>query len=577
MNRVWLRQNLEGTRGNFAVHFVMNPLQYLCKTLFGAQGYAVMILGLQYMNAARLANGVALYIAGVVLAALCGAVDSIYKAKVECHVRLRQKQKLLRTILYQKGIGQEHSTRLQDILITDVERIVYFFGTQINDFVTPLVVSLICILAVFAKSAVVAAIVLVSMLLTAVINLYFLPRLHAQVRVVREVENALTARYTDTIAGSAVIQVFSYQKYYLQEIGRQIQDVLDAQEKEVKLWFLQGVALNLLSFSSMTIPFLAGAVLTVKGQINFSTLMYMTQLSGNLLSFIHIFTGAVSELQRTRISKERIESVFADQLPARAECTGNHLPKECPQGSIAVCISHLNVTLEGRPVLKDISLEIPVGAHVAFVGESGCGKTTILKVLQNTVPYKGDVCFFGQCAESFTEQERYGLMSFVSQDAGLIDGTIYENIRIGKLDATHRNIEKAVQMAQVDVVVHNMENGLLTQVGENGSALSGGERQRITLARGFLKDASILLLDEVTSALDPATEDKIVDAVEQLRGTKTVIAVAQRLNTVRHMDKIFVLKDGALVGEGTYKELMHGCTEYQRLEQAVAFHSPLFL
>ena len=579
------RENIRKTKGAFAVHLLMNPLQYLCKTLSGAQGYAVMILGLQYMDAALLRKGICIYAIGVLAAALCCAVDIVFKAKVECRIRTWQKRKLLRTVLYQReggrtrGEGQQehtgrtHSAGLQEILITDVENIVDLYGTQISNFVTPIVVSTVCIAAVFAKSVVIASIVLVSMALTAVINLYFLPRLHAQIGEVRKAENGLVTAYTDTVLGSAVLRVFSYQKKYLEEIGHSIQGVLGTQKKEVKIRFQQGLAINLLSFSSMTVPFLAGAILTVQGKMGLSDMMYITQLSGNLLWFINTFTGTVTEMQKTRVSRERIDSVLTQGREMRGADTGagdgaGLLPEEIGIGEgspAAVKLEHLNVALSGRQIIKDVSLEVPKGAFVAFVGESGCGKTTIFKALQAFVPYQGNILLFGRDADELEERTRYGLMSLVSQDVGLTGGTIRDNILIGRQDASDREVKEAAEMALVDKFADGLETGLDTEAGENGGRLSGGERQRVTLARGLIKDAPILLLDEVTSALDPETEQGIVDAVDRLRGQRTILAIAQKLNTIRHADMIFCFKDGEMIGQGTHEELMESCGEYGRL------------
>lgn len=156
-------------------------------------------------------------------------------------------------------------------------------------------------------------------------------------------------------------------------------------------------------------------------------------------------------------------------------------------------------------------------------------------------------------------------MSLVSQDVGLISGTIYENILIGKQTASSREVMEAVQMAQVNRFADRLENGLDTEVGESGNRLSGGEKQRVALARGFLKNAPILMLDEVTSALDPATEESVTAAVDKFRGRCTILIIAQKLNTIQNADKIFCLKDGEIAGQGTHRELMENCGEYRKL------------
>lgn len=588
----WIRENIQGVKGVFGAHLLMNPLQYLCRVLLGAQAQAVLIWGFQYRNAQAVGGGIILFLAGMMAMALCSAVDAVLRARVECGVRLRQRQKLLRSILYRKDRGDNgnpahtakqasggdsphngrpsHSAGLQEILITDVENIVEFFGIQINNLMTPLVVSAVSLAAVAVKSGIIAVIVFLSMVLTAAINLYFLPRLHAQFRQVREAENGLNVRYADTILGSAVIRVFSCQKYYLGEIGRNIQGVLWEQTKEVKIRFMQGLALNLLSFSSGTVPFVAGAVLAVRGKLELSTVVYISQLSGSLLWFINTFSSTAAGMQKTRISRERIEAVLAGGETQEAEDRARTDGGIVADSRCAVRLEHLNVELSGRQILKDISLEIPGGACVAFVGESGCGKTTIFKALQDFVPCQGTIRLFGRDADSLEERTRYGLMSLVSQDVGLINGTIFENIFIGDQTASRRQVEEAAGLALVDRFTGGLEAGLDTEAGENGSMLSGGERQRIALARGFLKAAPILLLDEVTSALDPETERGVVCAVESLRGRHTILVIAQKLNTIRSADRIYCMKDGMIVGQGTHEELMGSCGEYRRLVESAS-------
>lgn len=196
---------------------------------------------------------------------------------------------------------------------------------------------------------------------------------------------------------------------------------------------------------------------------------------------------------------------------------------------------------------------------------AGRYRTTVLKALQDFVPYQGKIFLFDQDVDNMKGRARYRLMSLVSQDVGLIGGTIYENIQIGNQNAGREEVEEAAKMAQVDAFADNLEAGLDTQVGENGCLLSGGERQKVTLARGFLKGAPILLLDEVTSALDPATEEKVVRAVETLRGRYTIVMIAQKLNTVLSADRIFCIRDGEIVGQGTHDELLRDCEKYQKL------------
>ena len=214
----------------------------------------------------------------------------------------------------------------------------------------------------------------------------------------------------------------------------------------------------------------------------------------------------------------------------------------------------------GRPVLDDVSLTAPQGAVTALVGPSGAGKSTILRLTARFWDVDaGSVTIGGVDVREIPTTRIMELTSMVFQDTYLFDTTIRENLRIARPNATDAELEEAARKARLDRVIEALPHGWDTEVGPAGQSLSGGERQRVAIARAFIKDAPILLLDEITSALDGENESAISDVISQLSEGRTVIVVAHRLSTIDSADQVVFLEplaDGAIVAEtGTPKEL----------------------
>lgn len=221
---------------------------------------------------------------------------------------------------------------------------------------------------------------------------------------------------------------------------------------------------------------------------------------------------------------------------------------------------------DGTEVLKGISMEGEKNGMTAIVGESGCGKTTLLWLLAGFFgEYKGSVKLFGQELKEWKLSSLRSRIGFVFQDPFLFPGTVLENIAAGRPEATREEVEEAARRANAHEFILSLENGYETRVGERGSRLSGGQRQRITIARAFLKDAPLLLMDEPTSALDVSAEQQVQQALERLMDGKTVFVVAHRMSTILCADQILVLKDGKILDRGRHQELLERCNWYRRL------------
>lgn len=208
-------------------------------------------------------------------------------------------------------------------------------------------------------------------------------------------------------------------------------------------------------------------------------------------------------------------------------------------------------------VLRNINLKIKAGSTVAFVGNSGGGKTTIVNLLPRFYDVAaGSVAIDGIDVRDYTLQSLRDNVAVVFQDNFLFSGTIRDNILLGKPDATEAEIRKALQMAYLEDFVNNQEDGLDTDIGERGSALSGGQRQRLAIARAMIKNAPVVILDEATSALDNKSEAVVQKAIDNLMQDRTVFIIAHRLSTIQNADMIVVLNNGEIVETGTHDTLI---------------------
>ncbi len=210
-----------------------------------------------------------------------------------------------------------------------------------------------------------------------------------------------------------------------------------------------------------------------------------------------------------------------------------------------------------RPILKDVSFEVPAGRMVAIVGPSGAGKSTISRILFRFYDIAGGtVTIDGQNVADVTQKSLRNAIGVVPQDTVLFNDTILYNIRYGRPDATDEDVYAAAKLAQIDDFIRSLPDGYQSMVGERGLKLSGGEKQRVAIARTILKAPPILMLDEATSALDSHTEKEIQDALDRISKGRTTLVIAHRLSTIVHADNILVLEKGALVEQGTHAELI---------------------
>ena len=220
-------------------------------------------------------------------------------------------------------------------------------------------------------------------------------------------------------------------------------------------------------------------------------------------------------------------------------------------------------------VLHGVNLSLKQGATTALVGESGSGKSTLAKLLVHYYDLNsGSITIGGQDITDMSLEALNNHVAFVSQEQFLFNTSLYENILIGRPDATKEEVMEAARRAQCEEFINRFPDGIMTQAGDGGKQLSGGERQRISLARALLKDAPIIVLDEATAYMDPENEEKMNAALDEIVKDKTVLVIAHRLSTIKNADSICVMKDGLCIASDTHDRLLQTCSEYKKLWDA---------
>ncbi len=304
------------------------------------------------------------------------------------------------------------------------------------------------------------------------------------------------------------------------------------------------------------------------GRIDGPTIIFYLVMLYSIINPLKEFSKASYNIPKGLASMERIDKI----LQAEVEIKDKENPEYITTFEHQIEFRHVSFAYTDRKsdeliyVLKDINLVIPKGKTVALVGQSGSGKSTMVDLIPRYYDVQeGEVLIDGINVKDLAVHDLRQLIGNVNQEAILFNANFKDNIRFGKTDATDEDIANAAKIANAYDFITKSEKGFDTNIGDRGGRLSGGQRQRVSIARAILKNPPILILDEATSALDTESERLVQDALEKLMKTRTTVAVAHRLSTIKHADEICVLHEGKIVERGTHDELIQKDGYYKKL------------
>lgn len=365
---------------------------------------------------------------------------------------------------------------------------------------------------------------------------------------------AVVTHYNETFNGNRIISSYNLYDYQNARFQQTLRSVFGLGMKMIQRTGMLSPMMHFVVSLGVAAVIWTGSHLIVTHQIT----------SGNFVSFIAALImlynpiksigNNYNNIQLSFMAMERVFSAL-DNKPQICNRAGAVELKGVKQG-----IEYKDVCFEyvkGKPVLKHVNLNVKVGETVAFVGNSGGGKTTMVNLLPRFYDVtSGSLRIDGKDVRDYTLESLRNNISVVFQDNFLFSGTIRENIMLGNENAAPEEVNRAVKSACLDEFIATLDKGLDTPIGERGMLLSGGQKQRVAIARAFVKNAPIVVLDEATSALDNNSEAIVQQAIENLMADRTVFVIAHRLSTVRHADKIVVINYGQIAESGTHEELL---------------------
>ncbi len=361
------------------------------------------------------------------------------------------------------------------------------------------------------------------------------------------------AHVTDAVSNVSVLQSYNRIGHETETLKRYVRNLLDAQYPVLDWWALASALHRLSSTISMMVVLLIGSYLVMHGQLRIGDVIAFTGFATLLISKLDQISAFVNQISEARAKLEDFYRMEDSAREVREPAGLREL------GGVTGHVRFDNVGFEfpnsGQGV-DDVSFEVQAGQTVAIVGPTGAGKTTLINLLQRVfTPQRGRILIDGIDTRTVTSRSLRHSIATVFQDAGLLNRSIEDNIRIGRAEATYDEIHAAADAAVAQDFILSKCGGYDTVVGERGGQLSGGERQRIAIARAVLKNAPILVLDEATSALDVETEDRVKQAIDELRRGRTTFIIAHRLTTVRDADLVVFMDKGRVVEMGGFAEL----------------------
>ena len=368
---------------------------------------------------------------------------------------------------------------------------------------------------------------------------------------------------TDVVSNIGLVRSFGAARREHERLSSKIQDEMQAQRASLRS--LERLRLfHAVSVFVVTAGVMVWSVeLWRRGEISTGDVVLTTTLGFTILHASRDFAMALVDMvqQFAKLG----EAVQVLGLPHEMLDAADARPLAVSGGAIhfkQVSFSYPS----GQDVLKGFDLDVPAGQKVGLVGRSGAGKTTIFALLQRLYdPDTGEVLIDGQDIARVTQESLRGSIAVVQQDISLFHRSLLENLRYGRPEASDEDVFRAVEAARCTEFINSLPQGFDTLVGERGMKLSGGQRQRLAIARAFLMDAPIVLLDEATSSLDTESEQSIQEALSRLFKGRTVIAIAHRLSTLDAFDRIVVLDRGRIIEDGAPQRLMHTLGAYSHM------------
>lgn len=453
-------------------------------------------------------------------------------------------------------------------VMSDTGRISGMLAWGLMDVMWSLVYVLGVFIAMLMLNWKLALLVMLIVPLIAILTAYFQNKILHWNRKTRRINSQITGAFNEGISGARTSKTLVIEEHNINDFKSLTADMRQASIKTQVLSAIYIPSIMFLSSVATALVLTRGGYLSMQGLMEIGTLSAFTSYAVGIFEPIQQIARILADIISAQANIERVcglleEVPVIQDTPDVVEKYGdNFVGKTENWEPIRGDIEFRDVTFRypdgNENILEHFNLKIPAGTTVAIVGETGAGKSTLVNLACRFFePTEGTIIIDGRDYRERSQLWLHSNIGYVLQNPHLFSGTIKENIRYGRLDATDAEIEAAAKAVSADTVVKKLENGYDSDVGEGGDRLSTGEKQLISFARAVLADPAIFVLDEATSSIDTQTEQLIQNAIARLLQGRTSFLIAHRLSTIRHADVILVVKDGKIIERGSHEELLH--------------------
>lgn len=521
---------------------------------------------------------IAAYIGVLILQTIFNSISAYLAFRTELNINrdLRQTcfehlQTLSLSYYNQNSVGYIHAR-----VMSDTSRIGDLVSWGLMDVVWNLSYIIGVVVMMFVINWQLALLVMVIVPFLLVAAAFFQKKLVVLNRRIRETNSQITGNFNEGITGAKTTKTLVIEHKMDSDFRETTRQMFRISTRTGAVRGLFTATIALAASAALAMVLWRGGLITMEGAMLIGTLSVFATYAMNLMDPVQSMVRAAANLVTVQVNIERVtrlletKSEVSDTPEVVARYGDTFAPKkenwETVHGDITFDDVSFHYPDSDEYVLEHFNLHVPQGTNVAIVGETGAGKSTLVNlVCRFFEPSKGRILIDGKDARERSQLWLHSNIGYVLQTPHLFSGTVLDNLRYGKPDATMEEVERAVRLVSADGVIARLEKGYDTEVGEGGDLLSTGEKQLISFARAILSDPRIFILDEATSSIDTKTEQLIQNAIDTVLRGRTSFIIAHRLSTIRHADIILVIDDGKIVESGTHEALMDARGAYYKL------------